>query len=96
MFIMQIEPLEGTKFHPFHSQSHRERCWLEGYITVPEELIPQVRGCGGYCDLVIQHGVLVQVIPGIQPAPEPSAQEDLDAMIVDHELRLTLLELGVM
>ena len=27
--------------------------------------------------------------------PEPSAQDDLDAMMVDHEYRLTLLELGL-
>lgn len=29
------------------------------------------------------------------PEPEPSAEEDRDAMIVDHELRLTMLELGI-
>ena len=28
-------------------------------------------------------------------APEPTAQDDIDAMLVDHELRLTMLELGV-
>ena len=26
---------------------------------------------------------------------EPTAQDDTDALMVDHELRLTLLELGV-
>lgn len=29
------------------------------------------------------------------PAPPPTPQEDLMAMAVDHELRLTMLELGV-
>ena len=29
------------------------------------------------------------------PEPEPSAQEDMGAMLVDHEYRLTLLELGL-
>lgn len=36
------------------------------------------------------------VVPG--PAPEPAAptaQEDTDALLVDHEYRLTLLELGL-
>lgn len=28
-------------------------------------------------------------------SPEPTAQEDMEAMLVDHEYRLTLLELGV-
>ena len=27
--------------------------------------------------------------------PKPTAQDDIDAMLVDHELRLTMLELGV-
>ncbi len=29
------------------------------------------------------------------PAPEPTAEDDLAAMTLDHEYRLTLLELGV-
>lgn len=38
--------------------------------------------------------------PGVVPEPEeiskePTAQDDIDAMLVDHEYRLTLLELGV-
>ena len=28
-------------------------------------------------------------------APEPTTQDDIDSMLVDHEYRLTLLELGV-
>lgn len=33
--------------------------------------------------------------PEAEPEPEPTAQEDTDAMLIDHEYRLTLLELGV-
>lgn len=33
--------------------------------------------------------------PEPDPAPPPTAEEDRDAMLVDHEYRLTLLELGV-
>ena len=29
------------------------------------------------------------------PEPEPDPQDDTDQMLVDHELRITLLELGV-
>ncbi len=29
------------------------------------------------------------------PAPEPSWNEDVDAMLVDHELRLSMVELGL-
>lgn len=30
-----------------------------------------------------------------EPEPTPTAQEDTDAMLVDHEFRITLVELGV-
>jgi len=30
-----------------------------------------------------------------EQAPEPTREEDMDALMVDHEYRLTLLELGV-
>lgn len=35
-------------------------------------------------------GVLIE-----NEVPEPTEQEDTDAMLIDHEYRLTLLELGV-
>ena len=40
-------------------------------------------------------------IPGVMPEPEPeaeaepTAQDDTDSMLVDHEYRITLLELGL-
>ena len=34
-------------------------------------------------------------VPEPEPGPEPSESDDLAAMTVDHEYRLTLLELGV-
>ena len=38
-------------------------------------------------------------MPEVEPTPEveaePTAQDDTDTMLVDHEYRLTLLELGV-
>lgn len=32
---------------------------------------------------------------GVEEVSEPTAQDDTDAMLIDHEYRLTLLELGV-
>lgn len=32
---------------------------------------------------------------GTEETAEPSAQDDTDAMLIDHEYRLTLLELGI-
>ena len=34
-------------------------------------------------------------LPAAEPDTQPTAEEDRDAMLVDHEYRLTLLELGV-
>ena len=33
--------------------------------------------------------------PGPEPDPEPDPQEDTDAMLIDHELRISMLELGL-
>ena len=33
--------------------------------------------------------------PIIAPAYEPTVQDDMDAMLIDHEYRLTILELGL-
>ena len=44
---------------------------------------------------------VVEMTAGVMPEPEPepekqpTAQEDTDAMMVDHEYRLTMLELGL-
>ena len=41
-------------------------------------------------------GITAKEVPVVpEPDPEPTAQDDMDAMLVDHEYRLTLLELGV-
>ena len=56
---------------------------LRGYVEV------EVGGVRRYRN--IETGYIV----GEEPEPEPTAQEDNDAMLVDHEYRLTLLELGV-
>ena len=40
-------------------------------------------------------GTIPEPEPEPVPESEPTAQEDNDAMLVDHEYRLTLVELGV-
>lgn len=45
--------------------------------------------------------VVTSMIPGVvpepepAPEPEPTAEEDLMEMAVDHELRITMLEIGL-
>ena len=67
--------------HGLQCQSHREACWLEGWVAVPEELEEAVWASGGYCDLELRDGALVGVTPRERPAVEeaPSETERLRA-----------------
>ncbi|MEQ2456399.1 toxin-antitoxin system toxin subunit [Flavonifractor hominis] len=84
--------------HRLQAQSHRTECWLEGWVAVPPDLEETIWACGGYGTPEILDGVLTGFTPGQSPQPvqpEHTLQDDVDAMLVDHEYRLTLLELGV-
>ena len=101
MLIISLEQTAAGR-HQFESQSHREECWLEGYAAVPVQMEETVMSCMGYCDVTIADGVVTAVephperIPVPEPVPaQPTAQDDTDAMLIDHEYRLTLLELGL-
>lgn len=98
MTIIKIEPLESGG-HTIESQSHRTENWMgEEWIEVPPHLEADAWNCCGYCTLDIQDGKLIGLTPierPPEPEPEPAAEEDLAGLLVDHEYRLTLLELGV-
>lgn len=56
--------------------------------TLPDGDITDYRYIDGEC--------VYDPLPQPEPEPEePTAEEDLQAMAVDHEYRLTLLELGL-
>lgn len=49
--------------------------------------------CVAYCK---EMGYTYELIPEPGPEPEePTAEEDLMSMTVDHEYRITMLELGI-
>ena len=62
MTIIKILADENN-LHSLESQSHRTECWLDGYIAVPQELEKKAWDCMGYCDLVINDGVLTDILP---------------------------------
>lgn len=73
----------------------------KGWAVVPDEMETPNFPFG---EIVVEEidGVptVIKWIPIDIPEPEPieikpTAQDDIDAMLVDHEYRLTLLELGV-
>ena len=77
--------------HGVQSQSGRKECWMEGWIAVPKELEQKAWGCSGYCELNIQDGVLVDIIPGEVPEfPHvPTEEEKLQAQVASLEGQLT-------
>ena len=96
MTIIKLEPVNGV--HPVERQSHRTSNWMgEGWAEVPEHLAEQAFACGGSCELTLEDGVLTALTAGRRPEEldAPTPQEDADALLVDHEYRLTLLELGL-
>lgn len=71
----------------------------EGWAVIPEDL--EIPSTFPFIDVEVDGQVVTSISPGIvpepepAPEPEPTAEEDLMNMAVDHELRLSLLELGV-
>lgn len=75
MTIIKIDTNNGH--HPIEFQSHRNDCWLDGYIIVPSNLENKAWESRGWCDLDIIDGVLVDIIPTEQP-PEPESPNTSD------------------
>lgn len=98
MIIVKVD--SENNFHPFESQTGRDECWIDGYIQVPKTLERALENSGGFCDLFIENGALVDIIPrldcklDIPPAPL-TREDEIDALLIEQEYRLTLLELGV-
>ena len=74
MTIVKIEPNDNGQ-HSIEDQSHRTEVWMDGYIEVPDSLRDVFLSTGGYGDLVISEGVLINFIPGSPPTdPNPIAE----------------------
>ena len=79
-----------------------------GLVALPDEMLETFLAYSGFVELEISEGVAVAITPDVKAfeaweseqteaeSIEPKdAQADIDAMLVDHEYRLTLLELGL-
>ena len=69
-----------------------------GFVTLTVETIdgaPTVTAC--VPNVEAREAWKASLPPAVEPEPvgTPDAQEDIDAMLIDHEFRLTLLELGL-
>ena len=96
--IVKIEQLENGAHL---NQRANFKAIPKGYALIPEDLETPNFPFG---DITVEEieGVITvtswtpREIP-IEPEPEPelTVQDDTDAMLIDHEYRLTMLELGV-
>jgi len=79
LYIIKIEPENEQGLHLIQSQSHRMECWLEGYVEIPPELVELAIASGGYCDLTLLDGQLLELhpieIPGQSPLEIGKAQK---------------------
>ena len=78
-----------------------------GLVQFPDTFLDTFLDYNGFVTLTIENNTVTAIKPNTeaweawkaeQPEPvepEPTPQEDTDAMLVDHEYRITLLELGV-
>lgn len=86
---------EGMALWP-ESLSTEEFYRYNGFVTLTiqtKKKVPTVTVCVPNVDAWEAWKASLPPEPG--PEPEPTAQDDTDQMLVDHELRITLLELGV-
>lgn len=99
MRIVKIESLEnGAHVNKAGNFSYVPA----GYAVIPDSMtLPasfpfvdlEVKEIGGIMTVV---SMSEREVPVVEPVKaEPSAQDDTDALLIDHEYRITLLELGV-
>lgn len=71
--------------------------WERGGQRCPSTWRSRRSPAGGSCELTLEDGVLTALTAVRRPEEldAPTPQEDADALLVDHEYRLTLLELGL-
>ena len=93
MLIVKVEDNMG--FHASEFQSGRTKCWQRGYVEVPKNLESTFMASKGYCDLVIEGGVLTNIIP--RPNCEPGTEENTSTREVDpKQLRADIDYIAIM
>lgn len=102
MKIIQIQA-EANGGHAYQTVDRLNKL-PNGWATIPEDMetpnlpygdieVEEICGIPTVTKWTPREMPVVDVAP--EAEAEPTAQEDTDAMLVDHEYRITLLELGV-
>lgn len=74
----------------------------KSFAIFPDSMIDGILETQGLCDLELSEDgkevvsfTALEIPDFMKESSEPTAQDDTDAMLIDHEYRLTLLELGL-
>ena len=104
MKLVKIAPYENGA-HANQTINHLSRSNVpQGWAIIPEDMVCENFPYGEIEASEIDGAMVVTKwtaieLPEPEPTPEiepePTAQDDTDMLLIDHEYRLTLLELGV-
>ncbi len=100
-YINQTADTSGNHGNPVSHQT-------EGMVLLPESLLTEYIHTMGFAYLTVDDGTVTAIAINQEaydayqadhketpPDPEHTAEEDLMSMTVDHEYRITMLELGI-
>lgn len=100
--VISKETFSEYAVHDIQTNSSWNANPYEDYAVVPDELVEELMETCGFCDITLNEegteviSFVAREIPVFpEEAEEPTTEDDLMAMTIDHEYRLTLLELGV-
>lgn len=101
MVIIEINPLSNGAHRNQIQKGRIIRNIPEGWAAVPVDLEDEAVSYLPFINLTVVDGEITGVAQGEIPTPEPepdhgpTAEDDLMEMAIDHEYRITLLELGL-
>ena len=95
--VISIDTFGDHQVHDIQTNTRwTENPYAEGYVVVPDEMVVGIKATKGYCDIIVNEdkGELISYTARKIPAKTPklTTQDDLLAMMVDHEFRITLME----
>lgn len=100
--MMYLQPNKNSNGGYYYPQS----TYAPGLLKLPDKFVEEFMGNSGFVTLTIENDTVVGMDADNEALKEwkescaekvskPTAQDDMDSMLIDHEYRITLLELGV-
>lgn len=94
---MRIIEIEAQDNGAHRNQTGALSIIPDGWAVIPDTVA--VPDTFPFVDIEVEDGVVVSMtareVPEVEEEYVPTARDDADAMLVDHEYRITLLELGI-